>query len=416
MSQLALVLSAGGARGAYEAGVLNYIRTGLPKKYSKRNFDIQTGTSVGAINTAGMAAFAHDPEEQGRRLKELWFSIRQEKVYRRDLSATTHFLGSTVGGIMRNFMSVNPFKLGKRSGPHFNSIFDTSPLRKFLQGALSWDQLNKNVERGPISAVTIVATNSATGQAELFLKKKPDLIYQGNYSHHEGPITSDIVLASGAIPILFPTVKIGDFYYSDGGMRLFTPMSPAIQLGADKLLVIGLRKRRTLKDYKIKAIDAPKQAPTISDQMGRILNGLFLDRVQSDIEQLDRINTIVDASEKIFGKNYLNKLNQDMQSGKDNYKADIAKRGLRKIDYVEIQPSEFITGIFLRAFERMKKSGFKFSILEKTLLRIMDVDPESGSDLLSYITFYPEYIQELFDLGYEDARRRRQQLIDILED
>ncbi len=414
MSQLALVLSAGGARGAYEAGVLNYIRTGLPKKYSRRNFDIQTGTSVGAINTAGMAAFAHDPQEQGRRLKELWFTIRQEKVYRRDLSATTHFLGSTVGGVMRNFMSVNPFKIAKRKGPHFNSIFDTSPLRKFIGEALSWEQLNKNVTQGPISAVAIVATNSANGQAELFLKKKAELSYQGHYSCHEGPITSDIVMASGAIPILFPTVKIGDFYYSDGGMRLFTPMSPAIQLGADKLLVIGLRKRRTLKDYRIKAIDAPRQAPTISDQLGRILNGLFLDRVQSDIEQLDRINTIVEESERIYGKNYLTKLNKGMQ--KETYKADIAKRGLRKINYVEIQPSEFITGIFLRAFERMKKGSFKFSILEKTLLRIMDVDPESGSDLLSYITFYPEYIQELFDLGYEDARRRRHQLIEIMED
>jgi len=414
MTRLALVLSAGGARGAYEAGVIHFIRTGLPKSVSQRNFDIFSGTSVGAINTVGLAATAHDPHLQGSSLKDIWFSIKQENIYRRDLSATTHFLGSTLGGILRNFLTFNPFHLAKRKGPHFESFLDTAPLKKYLKKVIPWNQIKKNISRGPVDALAINVTNLTNGRNEIFLQKKKSLPYRGHYICHNGAILPEHVIASAAIPIIFPPERIGKNYYADGGLRLFTPMSPAIQLGADRLIVIGLRKRAVpLKPYLGRS-RRDKKTPGISEQMGRLLNGLFLDRIEFDMEQLVRINTIIEMGEKIYGKTFLDKINRRMK--KEGYQTDIALRGLRKIKAIEIQPSEFINKIFLEWFQQTKKAKFKFSALEKMLVRLLDIDPTTGSDLLSYLIFAPRYIKEIFELGYEDAKRQKSELIELMGD
>lgn len=413
MSRLALVLSAGGARGAYEAGVIYYIRTGLPKKYGHRTFPIKTGTSVGAINTVAMAAMAQDPKLQGEKIKELWLSIRQEDIYRRDFGAATHFLGSTLGGIFRNLITLNPLNLAKRTGPHFSSFLDTSPLRAFLKKHIPFENITKNVMSGLVDAVAINATNLATGQNELFFQKKAEVEYLGHYRTVEGPISLEHAMASSAIPIIFPSIKIGDFYYSDGGLRLFTPMSPAIQLGADHLLIIGLRHQPTADELKKEVKTKKFQEPTIADQMGRLLNGLFLDRIQYDLEQLKRINTIVDISEKVYGRDYVEKVNQRMR--KEGLRGDIASRGVKKIRAVEIHPSETISKIFERWYQRLKKGKFQFSAFEKMMVRLLDIDPTNGQDLLSYLTFAPEYLHQLFELGYEDAQTQRGKIIEIME-
>ncbi|HKY64497.1 MAG TPA: patatin-like phospholipase family protein [bacterium] len=411
MGRLALVLAAGGARGAYEAGVLYYLRTGLPAKVAQKAFQIHTGTSVGALNTAAMAAMAEDPKAQAEKIKEVWFSIRQENVYQRDFGATTHFLGSTVGGVMRNLFTFNPFQIGRRKGPHFNSFLDTSPLREFLKKVVPWKAIRKNVLEGPIDAVALNATNLRNGRQELFLQRKPDHEYQGHYGHFDVELNVDHAMASAAIPIIFPAVKLDKTYYADGSLRLFTPMSPAIQLGADSLIVIGLRYRSaTLEKLHFKK-DMPE--PTIALQLGRLLNGVFLDRIEYDMEQLTRINSIVETSEKVYGPDYLEKLNKKMS--RDGLKVDIASRGLRKIQALEIKPSQSISGLFLRWVSRAKKGDFQFAAFEKMLIRLLDIEPSTGSDLLSYLTFAPEYLRTLFDLGFEDAKKNRQRLIEIMD-
>jgi NTE family protein len=415
MGRLAIVLSAGGARGAYEAGVIYYIRTGLPKKIGHRIFPIKTGTSVGAINTVAMASLANDPKVQGEKIKELWLSLKQEDIYRRDFGATTHFLGSTFGGIMRNLFTFDPLNIAKRKGPHFYSFLDTSPLRAFLKKHIPWEAITKNVMNGPIDAVAINATNLHTGHNELFLQRKPEVEYLGHYQVVEGPIELDHAMACSAIPMVFPSVKIGDYYYADGGLRLFTPMSPAIQLGADRLVIIGLRHRPTPEETKKETSkdNYKSKEPTIAEQMGRMLNGLFLDRIQYDLEQLHRINTVIEISEKVYGRDYLDKLNQRMR--KEGLRGDIASRGLKRIRAVEIHPSDYISEIFKRWYQKQRKSTFQFSAFEKLMVRILDIDPTTGSDLLSYLTFAPEYLHELFELGFEDARTQRGKLIEIME-
>lgn len=413
MVKLALVLSAGGARGAYEAGVIYYIRTALAAPYAKRHFEILSGTSVGAINVCAMAAGAQDTKAQGEMLKDLWLSMKQDYIYRRDFGAASHFLASTFGGIFRNLATFNLLKIGRGKGPHFTSFLDTTPLREFLTKVIPFGLIRKNVLQGPLDAVVMNATNLGTGNNELFIRKKPSIQYDGHYYFHEVDIGVDHALASSAIPIIFPSVKIEHTYYADGGLRLFTPMSPAIQLGADRLLVIGLRKRPTHKDIKKDHKTPKKKQPTISDQMGRLLNGLFLDRIQHDFQQLNRINRIIDFSEKVYGKNYLEKISQAM--AKEGLKGDIASRGLKKIKAVEIHPSQSISNLFINWFKQGRKDDFQFSSFEKLLIRILDIDPRGGKDLLSYLTFAPSYLHELFELGFQDAQKQKNEILEAME-
>lgn len=427
MGKLALVLSGGGARGAYEAGVIHYLRTGLPKDVASKVFDIQCGSSAGAINTAAMVSMAEDPLRQGSRIKELWLSLKQDDIYNRDFSAATHFIFSSLGGILRNLTTFDPFKLGRGKGPHFTSFLDTSPLKKFLNQNVSWSQIEKNINSGLVDAVTVTATNTRTGYGELFVQKNSEIEYTGDYKANMVDLKADHVLASAAIPIIFPTVKIGKSYYTDGGLRVFTPTSPAIQLGADRIVVVGLRHQPSLKEREEYEAKEMKSPPSLAELMGRIMNGLFLDRVQFDLEQLHRVNKIIEWSEKVYGKDYLEKINRQIQKEcgvekkggrrvEESFTKDLCPRGLKNIQAVEILPSEFISQIFGRWFNKKRKGGFKFSTLEKFLTRILDVDTEGAIELLSYLTFANDYLQELIDLGYEDAKKNRNRLIEIMRE
>jgi NTE family protein len=413
MGRLALVLSGGGARGAYEAGVVHYIRTGLPKEIASRHFEIQCGSSAGAINTAAMVSMAEDPVAQGNKIKELWLSLKQDDIYQRDFSAALNFLKSSITGIFRNLATFNLFELGKRKGPHLYSFLDTKPLHAFLKKNIPWQQLEKNVQKGPVAAVSVTATNTRSGRSELFICKKSEIEYEGDYRHHEVALQAEHVMASSAIPIVFPTIKIDKTYYADGGIRLFTPMSPAIQLGADRIVIVGLRHRPTSEEIKTYDGQEMRTPPSLVELMGRLMNGFFLDRIQFDLEQLQRINALIDWSEKLYGKDYLDRLNQFIQ--KKGEPTDIAKRGIKQIRVVEILPSEFISEIFSRWFQKQRKKGsFKLSTLERLLTRVLDIDAPGAIELFSYLTFANDYIKELIDLGYEDAKKNRERLIELM--
>jgi NTE family protein len=413
MGRLALVLSGGGARGAYEAGVIHYIRTGLPKETALRPFEIQCGSSAGAINTAAMVSMANDPVSQGNHLRDLWLKIRQEDVYRRDIGAAAQFLASSFVGILRNLATFDIFKIGKRKGPHLTSFLDTAPLSEYLRKKIPWSQLHKNVKEGPVAAVSVTVTNTRSGRSELFICKKPEVTYTGDYRHHFVNLETEHIMASAAIPIIFPTVKVERIYYTDGGLRLFTPMSPAIQLGADRIVIVGLRHRATPKEIQTYDGQEMKSPPSLAEMMGRLMNGLFLDRVQFDLEQSDRINKIIEWSERVYGKDYLDRINDMLKHRGET--GDVANRGLQNIRVVEILPSQFISEIFGRWFHKQKKNGnFRFSTLEKLLTRLLDIDTPGAIELLSYLTFADEYIKDLIDLGYEDAKRNRDRLMDLM--
>lgn len=403
-TRLALVLSGGGARGAYEAGIIHYMRTMLPQKVRHRGFEIQCGASVGSINSSFMAATAHDRELQGREIRRLWEDVREENIYRRDQIALWSFLMKSGKGIVGNF-----FRRGNK-GSHFHGFLDTSPFLPFITKAIPWDMISKNIRAGLVQALSIVATNVFTGRMELFIEKRPEVEYTGEYIHHITKIQPIHAKASAAIPVVFPAVLINGIAYTDGGLRLNTPMSPAIQLGADAILVIGLH-HRAKPGEKIPFHGTRGHPPSLGQVLGRVMNSIFLDRIQYDMEQLERINRLIDWGEDLYGKDFLRDLNAMLHRKK--IRGDIANRGLKRLKVLRIRPTEDIGELFSHCYQRGKDRHL--TSFEKFLVRFLDVDPSGGIDFLSYISFMPEYLKKLLELGFEDARRHHDELKEFLE-
>lgn len=413
---LGLVLSGGGARGAYEAGVVHYIRTMLPADGgAKRRFDTLCGSSVGAINTAFLAATAHDPIYQGPALNEIWQNLRQSDIYRRDIASFVTLLSQSLVGIGHNiFTSLKRKRPEDVSRMHFRGILDTSPLLPFLKNIIPWKQISLNIQNRLLKAVSVTATNANTGRLELFVEKHPEISYTGHYIFNEVKLEAFHVMASGALPFIFPTVRINRQHYIDGGLRLNTPMSPAIQLGAEKILVIGMH-------HESEKVEAPADrelfagselAPTLGNLIGKVLNSIFLDKLDYDIEQMMRINRIIDWGEGCFGVDYLKQINSHLIE--NSIRGDIANRGLKRLEVLKIFPSRDIREIFADATSHGAAFVDQLGRSEKFLLKILDVDITTSKDFLSYIIFYPKYLSMLLDLGFEDARSHHDRLREFL--
>jgi NTE family protein len=349
---------------------------------------------------------AHNLDYQGMMARKLWEKVRADNIYLRQAKAFVDFLSSGGKGILLNFIKKNE---NKKSLPHFRGFLDTEPFLPFLKSLIDWSQITKNIDSGLVRALSISTTNVFTGQLELFIQKHPDTEYTGEYITHMTKVRAEHVKASAAIPLIFPTVMINGIAYTDGGLRLNTPMSPAIQLGADSIFVIGLHHRP--KDGKIPFHGKRGEPASVGQVLGRVMNSIFIDRTQYDMEQLARINAIIEWTENVYGKDYLKKLNRMLKRKKIS--GDVANRGLKKLNVLRITPSENIGEIFGRSFRKHKERYF--TTFEKFLVRIMDVDPTRGVDLLSYIAFIPDYLKNLIDLGFEDAHSHRKEIIEFLE-
>ncbi len=400
--KLALTLSGGGARGAYEAGVMHYIRTQLPKEARERGFNIHTGASIGAINACFLASTAHDLACQGNAMIQLWKSVNQNTVYQRNLPAFLSLLGYSLRGILANFV------LGvKHNSAHFKGLLNTSPLPNYLQANIDFKAIAHNVAQGIVDAIALVGTNVVSGRTELFVHKSPSIQYSGSYQLREGPIRCEQVMASSAIPLIFPPVLVDGIPYIDGGLRLNTPLSPAIQLGADKILVLSLHHQWMEPVLQ----PLPTVMPTMGQILGRVMNTIFLDRTEWDVEQLTRINRIIEWSEQHYGADFLSVINETIQAS--GARGDIADRGLKKLQLLKIEPSYDIGQLYQEHFEQNIRQSH-FTMMERFLIRLLDIDPESGFDLLSYITFMPGYIKLLLELGYEDGRRHHDALVSFM--
>ncbi|OGQ06920.1 MAG: hypothetical protein A3G32_06905 [Deltaproteobacteria bacterium RIFCSPLOWO2_12_FULL_40_28] len=406
--KLALVLSGGGARGAYEAGVIHYIRTKLKPEISrKRNFDIVCGSSVGAINTCFVAATSHDLDYQGKKAYELWKNMKQEYVYQRGMIGLTKLAGRTVAGVLGNFFSKTEND-GKKRKYHFVGFLDPSPLPSFLKEVIPWKQIALNIQHGLTKAISLTATNIHTGRMELFIDKHPSLIYSGRHRAHFVNIEVAHAMASAAIPILFPTVCIGKDHYCDGGVRSNTPISPAIHLGTDKALVIGLHQNTFSAPDVPGMVTRYDTPPTMGEIIGNVLKIIFLDRLDYDVAQLQRINEVIYWGKKVYGDDFLDRMNQQMTA--QGGTRDIAARGLKQIEIFNIYPSRDIRSIFAECVTRTQYLKKQLSVFEKTLLKILDVDLSNGLDFLTFILFVPEFLQQLLELGFEDARSSHAEL------
>ncbi len=395
-SRVGIVLSGGGSRGAYEVGVIRFIRDVVSKRIGRHvQFDIIAGTSVGAINGAFLAASADVPDRQASVLCSKWAALRVEELISlgaRDVIRATKLL---FGG------EPPPLEPGVLS---YGGLVETKGLEKFVIGAVPWRNIRKNISAGRIQALSVTATHVGTGRTVTFVDSReplpPRLHKDPNVLYTRAPIGPRHALASAAIPLLFPAVKIKKAFYVDGGLRQNTPLAPAIRLGAEKLLVISLRHRN--QSAGTEALGAQVAKPLLL--AGKALNALLLDHTHTDLGRLDRINEILKAGREIYGDEFVGKLSAEL---KNQEKAPVAN-----IDFVHVQPSSDIGALASNMVEQ-NKIRVKGRVAKKLIRRMGRSGAKAEGDLLSYFLFDGAFVAELIDMGYQDAAAQEDRLCEL---
>ncbi len=411
-----LVLSGGGARGCYEAGIIKYIRNELPPRTrSHARFEIICGTSVGAINACLLAATSHQPEVQGRALSDVWERLRIDGVYQVGLKQLLNLPRFLFGSRGRGELDdvVGPGRLG--------GLLNTSPLEQLVRRGLRWSSIEDNINSGILHGVCINATHVASGKTHSFVHTKdgkiPPWTTDPGVVARAAKIGPEHALASAAIPWVFPCVDIEGEVYCDGGLKLNTPISPAIRLGADRLLVIGLRAKEEPADEGgmlgsldtsapvAAGADPVAQSPSAAFLLGKILNSFLSDKTEYDLQRLQRFNALLDAGVAAYGEGFADALGTAMQKTRG--------QAYRKVDAVFVRPNEDIAAVaakHLRLGSVVARAG---PVVGPLLRRLAGTGGEREGDLLSYLLFDGEYAADLVAMGMRDADAMRQQFIDF---
>lgn len=359
--KLAFALSGGGARAAYQTGVLSHIGERLPRL----RVPYLTGVSAGAINVGFLASYRGDLREATRALKRRWLSLTSEEVLRTDPGSLLK-VGLRVGGSL----------LGGGVGfsPRFRSLVDTAPLREFIARNIAVGAIGERIEAGFIEAVGLTAMSYQTGRAVLFVQGESGARPRRASAHYRlvrTKISVDHVLASASIPLVFPAVKLGQQYYGDGSFRSAAPLAPAIHMGASRIFTISARYRRS--ELEARQPDTTGYPPP-ARVLGLLLNSVFLDTLDWDAAALRRINHLID------------RLPPDASE----------RQSLRRIGLLILRPSRDI-GKLAREFEIELPPSLRF------LVRGLGTQGAKNADFLSYLLFESEYIRALVELGEADA-------------
>ncbi len=369
--KIGLVLPGGGARAAYQVGVLKAISELIP---DSNPFSIISGTSAGAINASLLASRSESLKEAVEVLSGVWCNFKTNKVYRTE---TTVMLKSI-------FQWLLTISSGGVLAKNPKSLLDNSPLRQLLEDTINLEGIKNNIDKGNLDAFAITAASYSSKKSVTFFQSIQDDIDWERFLRVgvKTDIEIDYLMASIALPLIFPAVKINNEYFGDGAMRQATPLSPAIRLGAEKLLIIttDLRSHKNhLKDNQI--------YPSIGEVGGYMLDALFTGGLLSDLERLDRINQIIENSE--------------------NNSVQTSKKKMKHLDYCVISPSKDIKKI---AKEHYKDVPYSIKLLMKGL----GLKNRDDSELLSFLLFESSFTSSLIQLGFEDGMTNQSEIKAIL--
>jgi NTE family protein len=365
LGELALVMGGGGARGAYQVGLLRY----LARRYPNLRLPILTGVSAGAVNVAHLAQHTGTFSAAVTSLERLWRSLTPEQVFRVDPPA-----------LLTNFMKwgVRLLSGGTAAEPQTRGLVDTSPLRTYLTNALMPQDgiltgIDRNLATGSLRAVALSTTDYATGQSIVWMQGRNLVEWERpkrrSISTH---LTVDHVMGSSALPFFFPAVRIGDSWHGDGGIRLAAPLSPALHLGAHKIIAVSTRYERSQAEANqplIRGYPPPAQVLSI------LYNAVFLDLIDQDVLRLQRMNFV------------LRKLPPEDRDG------------LRVVNILVLRPSQDL-GKLSREYEPLLPGFFRF------MTRGLGTRQTASPDILSLLMFQENYLGRLIELGEADAEAR----------
>ena len=372
---LGLVMTGGGARGAYQAGILK--RIGEIKRVQKYGnpFPIIGGSSAGAVNGSAIASGSDDFALATKVLAAIWSEIRPSDIFHCDVlsqtrNSLTWILDLSFGGFL--------------GGGNARSLLDATPLRHFLDAHIPCDRIQENIKRGYLFALAISATNYNSGRSYLFIQgKKGHPMWDRSLSRRvtvATKITVEHVCASAAIPLLFQPVKLktarGTAFFGDGCVRLQQPLSPVIHLGAEKIFVIGVR----CENLEHQNESGDQKEPSLAEVMGILCNVMFLDNLDMDVEHLERLNRLLGG-------------------GRISQSATEDSEKMRPLASVVMTPSVDLSQL---AEQHQRDMPYLIQYFVNSLGR----DATSCSDLMSYLLFTSKYTRALIDIGYNDASRR----------
>ncbi|MFZ5605141.1 MAG: patatin-like phospholipase family protein [Pseudomonadota bacterium] len=369
----ALVLSGGGARAAYQVGVLKAIADIMPES-THNPFGIISGTSAGAINATALAANADNFRNAVYAIEHVWKSFRPEQVYRTDPVGVFGCAGRWLGSLV--FASRN----------RAVSMLDNAPLADLLGDMVRFTNIREVIDAGYLRALSVTASGYNSGHSVAFFQGSPDISAWKRFQRIglRADIKLEHLLASSAIPAVFPAVRINREYFGDGAMRQLAPISPALHLGARKVLVVGVSGNRSAPQVR-----KPMEGyPSLAQISGHLLNSVFLDSLEYDIERLQRINKTLDMiPESVRAKSAAN---------------------LRPVGSLVISPTQSVDQI-------ASKYLHVLPVTIRMFLHGIGATRSSGSSILSYLLFHRGFCSELIALGYHDAMAKAEEIAEFMD-
>ncbi len=370
-----LVLSGGGARAAYQVGVLKAVSHLIFKKPCGNPFPIICGTSAGAINATLLACYAKTPAVGIKELEKIWESFSVGQIFRADFF-----------GILNNSLAwLRAIFLKKSHKKKQVSLLNNQPLEKLLQRVINYSQLEQAIESHALDAICVTASGYTSGQSVSFFQGRKNL--KGWKRHRrvgcQTWLNAKHLLASSAIPLVFPAVQINREFFGDGSVRFLAPLSPAIHLGAQRILVVGVDPVKPVNERKADTL----VYPTTADVAGHVLDSVFIDSLDSDLERIKRINKTLELiPEEVRNK----------------------ETPLRPIQTLAISPTKDLSELSSQYFNSLPR-------MVKFFFRRIGIDDTEGSTVLSYLLFEKAYTKELIELGYQDAMDMSEAIVDFFQ-
>lgn len=371
----ALILSGGGARGAYQVGVVKAIAELCEKSKVTNPFEIITGVSAGAINSSYLACNADSFANGAHGLVQLWSDLTPERVFKTDVSALSKNGISWIKELSFGGLS-------KTNSKTSMALLDTAPLRELLKEKLDFGRVQKSLEKGSLKALALTAVDYKSSTAITYIQSSLEIQHwqRARRQSEDAVFTAEHVMASSAIPMLFPPVKLGDRYYGDGCIRNVSPCSPAIHLGAEQLLVIGVRKPSKPEFNLDSEVQNP---PSVARVFNMLLNAVLLDGIEIDVERLHRINAF---------------LKQVPNSEKSNQ--------LKPLEALFIAPSEDFGELAISMSHKLPRF---IRYLLKGLGPL-----EEAAEVMSYLLFDESYTTRLIEIGYFDAMKMKDEILEFV--